>query len=167
MKSLIAMMVCVVVLTAIACTDECDTTAKNKAIVLSSLEELYNKGNLDSADEFYAGDYIWHNVSGPDVHGSEGMKQHVANVRTAFPDIHITADDMIAEGDKVVTRWTIAATHKGEVAGYPPTDSSVLFTGILISRIADGKIVEDWENSDVFGLMQQIGAIPPPEETGE
>ncbi len=136
----------------------------NKDIVRRVLEEIYNQGNLDVADETFAADYIWHNVSGPDVHGPEGMKQHAIMVRNAFPDIHITAEDMIAEGDRVATRWTIVGTHKGEFVGIPPTGVQVTFTGILISRIADGKIVEEWENSDVLGLMQQLGVIPSSEK---
>lgn len=145
---------------AVNCTQQSNITAENKALVFNSLDELYNKGDLHLADKFYAAEYIWHNVSGPDVHGADGMRQHVTLVRNAFPDINIIAEDMIAEGDKVVTRWTIKGTHKGELMGIPPTDSNVTFTGILISRIADGKIVEDWENSDVLGMLQQMGVIP-------
>ncbi len=135
-------------------------TEKNKAIVRSLLEEAYNQGNLDVIDEVCAANYTWP-MDNPQVHSSEEMKEHVAGVRTTFPDIHITAEDMIAEGDKVVTRWTIVATHKGELMGIPPTGVQVTFTGILISRIADGKIAGDWENWDGLGLMQQLGAIPP------
>ena len=167
MKNVFVLFIGVAVFAVITCTKKTDITTENKAIVLRSLEELYNLGNLDLADEFYAAEYVWHNVSGPDVHGSEGMKQHVAVVRKAFPDIRITADDMIAEGDKVVTRWTIVGTHTGEFVGIPPTDVQVKFTGILISRLAGGKIVEDWENSDVLGLLQQLGVIPVPEQGGE
>ncbi len=167
MRNVSVLFIGVVILAVSACTEKSDITEANKAIVRRGLEELYNRGNLDLADEIFAPEYVWHNVGGPDVHGSEGMKQHVALVRNAFPDIHITADDMIAEGAKVVTRWTIVATHKGEFVGIPPTDVKVTFTGILISRIADGKIVEDWENSDVLGLMQQLGVIPPSGKSGE
>jgi len=167
MKNVSILFIGVAILTVIACTEKSDITAANKTIVRRGLEELYNQGNLDLADEIFAPEYVWHNVSGPDVHGSEGMKEHVALVRNAFPDIHITADDMIAEGDKVVTRWTIVATHKGEFVGIPPTGVQVTFTGILISRIADGKIAEDWENSDVLGLMQQLGVIPLSKQAGE
>lgn len=141
--------------------------AQNKSIVLRALDELYNQGNLELANEFYSDEYVWHNVSGPDVHGYKGMEQHVAMVRNAFPDIHITAEDMITENDKVVTRWTIVGTQKGELMGIPPTNLQVKFTGILISRIDAGKIVEDWENSDVLGLMQQMGVIPSPEPGGK
>lgn len=167
MKSICIVCIGAAILTGITCAEKVDVLAENKAIVLRSLEELYNQGNVDLAEEFYATEYVWHNVSGPDVHGSEGMKQHVAMVRSAFPDIRITADDMIAEGDKVVTRWTIVGTQTGEFIGIPPTGVQVMFTGILISRLAGGKIVEDWENSDVLGMLQQLGVIPSSEQRGE
>lgn len=137
-----------------------------KAIIRRVFGEIYNQGHLDVADEVFAAEYIWHNVSGPDVHGSEGMKRHVAMVRNAFPDIHVTTEDMIAEGDRVASRWTIVGTHKGEFVGIPPTGVQVMFTGILISRISNGKIVEDWENSDVLGMLQQLGVIPSPGQGG-
>jgi predicted ester cyclase len=147
------------------CSDESKFARRaeqNKNLVSRALNELYNKGNLELAGEFYSGEYIWHNVSGPDVHGYEGMRQHVGMVRNAFPDISISSDDIIADNNKVVTRWTIVGTHKGELMGIPPTGVQVTFTGILISRIDSNKIVEDWENSDVLGLMQQLGVIPLP-----
>jgi steroid delta-isomerase-like uncharacterized protein len=112
--------------------DRCtEVTEQNKETVSRALDELYNKGNLQLADEFYAEEYVWHNVSGPDVHGSKGMEEHVGAVRQAFPDIHIAVEEMIAENDKVVTRWTITGTHKGDLTGIPPTDVQVRFTGIL------------------------------------
>lgn len=167
MKNLFVFFIGMAILTVISCAEKADVTAENKIIVRRVFDELYNQGNLDVADEIYSVEYIWQNVSGPDVHGAQGMKEHVAIVRNAFPDIKITAEDMIAEGDKVVTRWTIVATNKGEFGGIPPSDVQVRFTGILISRIADGKIVEDWENSDVLGLMQQLGVIPTPGKSSE
>ncbi len=142
---------------ATAATDDAEA---NKALVRRPLEEAYNKGNLDVIDEVYAADYTWP-IDKPQTHSSAEFKQHVAEVRAAFPDIHITAEDMIAEGDKVVTRWTIIATHKGEFMGVPATGKKVAGTGILITRIADGKIAGDWENSDQLGLMQQLGVYPP------
>jgi steroid delta-isomerase-like uncharacterized protein len=166
MKHLFVFFTGIAILTAIVCTERVDMTEENKILVRRVFDELYNQGDLDVADEIYAPEYIWHNVSGPDVLGNQGMKEHVAVVRHAFPNINITAEDMIAEENKVVTRWTIVATHKGEFGGIPPTGVQVKFTGILISRIADGKIAEDWENSDVLGLMQQLGVIPNTEQGG-
>jgi steroid delta-isomerase-like uncharacterized protein len=132
-------------------TATADTEA-NKALMRRVLEEAYNQGNLDVIDEAMAADYTWP-MDNPQVRSSEEFKQHVAEVRTNFPDIHAIVEDQIAEGDKVVTRWTIVLTPQ------------VTMTGILISIIADGKIAGDWENYDELGLMEQLGAIPPTRET--
>jgi steroid delta-isomerase-like uncharacterized protein len=132
-------------------TATADTEA-NKALMRRVLEEAYNQGNLDVIDEAMAADYTWP-MDNPQVRSSEEFKQHVAELRTNFPDIHTIVEDQIAEGDKVVTRWTIVLTPQ------------VTMTGILISIIADGKIAGDWENYDELGLMQQFGAIPPTRET--
>lgn len=78
---------------------------------------------------------------------------------TAFPDTHFTIDDMIAEGDRVAIRWTVRATHRGEFEGIAPTGKPVTVTGTMVARIANGKLVEGWQNFDALGLLQQIGAI--------
>ena len=83
--------------------------------------------------------------------------------RNAFPDLHFTIDEQIAEGDKVVTRWTAHGTNKGELLGMPATDKSTTVTGIAVDRIANGKIAESWGIFDQFGMMQQLGVIPMPE----
>ncbi len=82
----------------------------------------------------------------------------------AFPDTQITVEDQIAEGDLVVTRWTARGTHQGELMGVPPSSNRATVEGITINRIADGKIAESWANYDALGMMQQIGAIPSPEQ---
>jgi len=133
---------------------------KNKALALTLLEEAYNKGNLDVIYEVCATDYTWP-LGNPQVRSADEMYQHVAEVRTTFPDIHVTIEDMIAEGDKVATRWTIVGTQEGETLGIPPTGKTVTFTGILISHVVDGKLAGDWENFDALGAMQQLGVIPP------
>jgi steroid delta-isomerase-like uncharacterized protein len=81
-------------------------------------------------------------------------------MRAAFPDTRMTIEDEIAEGDKVVIRWTIRGTHKGEYMGIAPTGKEVTVTGISVYRIERGKIVEDWSNNDMLGMLQQLGAIP-------
>jgi predicted ester cyclase len=83
-------------------------------------------------------------------------------MRTAFPDMHITIEDIITEGDKLVQRWVAQGTHKGELMGIVPTGKQVTITGINISRIVGGKLVEDWTEADMLGMMQQLGVIPPP-----
>ena len=97
-----------------------------------------------------------------DVRGIEGLTQFVSMIRSAIPDLRITIEDDMAEGDKVVTRWIGQGTHQGELLGIAPTGNQVTFTGITIHRIEDTKIVEEWSNWDALGVRQQIGADPSP-----
>jgi len=133
----------------------------NKAIMRGIVEEVINQKNLDLVDELYSTDYVYHFPPNPEIHGAEGFKQYFATAFAAFPDFHITIEDMFAEGDKVVSRITARGTHEGEFMGIPPTGVQGTVTGIAIHRFASGKLVEDWENVDFLGLMQQFGVIPP------
>jgi steroid delta-isomerase-like uncharacterized protein len=133
---------------------------QNKALSRRIAEECFNKGNLAVADEVIAADFVDHSAPPGLAPGVEGFKQLVAMYRNAFPDIRTTIDDVIAEGDKVVIRWTGRGTHKGELMGIAPTGKTVTVTGIGIDRIANGKIVEHWESFDQLGMMQQLGVIP-------
>ena len=85
--------------------------------------------------------------------------------RSAFPDVHMQIEDQIAEGDRVATRWVASGTHEGDLMGINPTGNRVTVAGMTIDRIADGQIAETWDNYDALGMMQQVGAIPSPEET--
>jgi predicted ester cyclase len=140
----------------------------NKATSRRWVEEVFSKGNLAVADEIVAPN---HSNSGPAAlpgmpNGPEGGKMLVTVYRTAFPDIHFTVEEQIAEGDMVVTRWTATGTQKGELAGIPPTGKSGTVTGINRDRFANGMIAETWAIFDQFGLMQQLGVIPSPGQTG-
>jgi steroid delta-isomerase-like uncharacterized protein len=116
---------------------------------------------VDTVEEVYAPDYVGHDPAMPeDVHGVEGAREFCGMYINAFPDAEITVEDQVAEGDKVVTRWTARGTHRGELLGVPPSGNRVEVTGVTISRIEGGKIVEEWDNYDALGMMQQIGAIP-------
>jgi len=115
----------------------------------------------DALAEVYADDCILHEPD-EDIVGIEGLAQFVSMKRSAFPDLRITLEDGMAEGDKAVTRWIGQGTHQGELMGIAPTGNQVTITGITIHRIEDGKIVEEWENWDALSLMQQIGAVPSP-----
>ena len=134
---------------------------QNKAIVRRDAEEIWNQGNLDVADEIFATNFVNHDPSRPEVRDVSSYKQLAAAVRAAFPDFHVTIEDMVAEGDKVAIRYTSTGTHKSEYRGLPPTGKQVTVTGMRIYRFASGKIVENWWNSDVLGFMQQLGVIPP------
>jgi steroid delta-isomerase-like uncharacterized protein len=139
---------------------------ENKVLTRRSWE-IVTKGSLDTLEdalaEVYADDIVLHEPD-EDVRGIEGLKQFVSMIRSAIPDLRITLEEDIAEGDKVVSRWRAQGTHQGELMGIAPTGNQVIITGITIHRIEEGKIVEEWENWDALGLMQQIGAIPSPEE---
>jgi steroid delta-isomerase-like uncharacterized protein len=137
----------------------------NKTVSRRFFEEVFSKGNLNVLDEIIAKDHV---NSGPGTisglpNGLEGTKQFVTAYRNAFPDIHLTIDEQIAEGDKVVTRWTGHGTHQGELAGLPATGKSTTVTGIVVDRLVNGKIAESWGIFDEFGMMQQLGVIPTPE----
>jgi steroid delta-isomerase-like uncharacterized protein len=108
-----------------------------------------------------------HSAFGEDVYGPEGYKKFVSATRNAFPDAHFTVEDIFAEGDKMAARWTMTATHQGELRGIPPTGKKVTVWAISIYRIVEGRIVEAWERYDTLGLMQQLGVISKPGQSGK
>ena len=136
-----------------------------KTIARQVFEEVQSQGNLALVDEIVADDYVGHTPI-DDIHGPEGAKQFDSMLHEAFPDYQVTVEDQIAEGDKVVTRWTCRGTHKGRFQGIPPTGKQITMTGITIFRIANGKLVEGWSNPDLLGMLQQLGAAPKPGSDG-
>ena len=137
------------------------STEENKAKVRRIIEEVWNGGNLAVLDELVAPNCVFHDLS-TTFRGPEGIKRYVMMYRMAFPAVHFTIDDLIAEGERVVIRWTVTGTHKGELQGIAPTGKYVRVTGIVISRFAKGKVEEDWINFDALGMMQQLGVVPAP-----
>jgi steroid delta-isomerase-like uncharacterized protein len=135
---------------------------ENKALIRRFVEAAFNEGNLDAADEVYAGSYTYHGPSEPEERTPEGVKQFVAAYRAAFLDLHTDVEDVISEGDTVAYRWTAHGTHGGELMGVAPTGNAVTITGITISRLFGGRIVEEWNNFDRLGMMQQLGVVPSP-----
>jgi steroid delta-isomerase-like uncharacterized protein len=134
----------------------------NKDIVRRVVEEPW-RGNLGVIDECVADDYVGYDPSQPEpMRGPQGVKEFVGTYRSAFPDARVTVDAMFAEGDFVVTRWNGRGVHEGELLGIAPTGKEATVTGITISRLADGKIVEEWTNWDTLGLLVQLGAVPQP-----
>ena len=134
---------------------------QNKALARRFMDEVWNKGNLNFIDEVTDPNFVSHDPAGPEDMGGgvEGAKQFVEMYRNAFPDTQMSVEDVIAEGDKVVTRWTVRATHQGELMGIPPSGNRVEVTGISIDRIEGGKFVETWSNYDALGIMQQLGVM--------
>ena len=139
---------------------------ENRALIQRFVEEVFNHGNLDDVDDIYAPDYVGHTAGSPEqTLGPEGVKEFVELYRSAFPDLHTTIEDIVAEGDKVAYRWTAVGTHRGELLGFAPSNNRVELTGITIEWIEGGKIVETYNNFDQLGMMRQIGAIPAPEQS--
>jgi steroid delta-isomerase-like uncharacterized protein len=137
---------------------------ENKRIDRRLIEEVWNRGNFSIVDEVVASDYLGHSSTPADeTHGREGYKRFYATLREAFPDFRVTVEDQIAEGDKVVTRWTARGTHQGEFQGMSPTGKHGAITGITIDRIANGKVVECWTNADDLGMMRLLGVVPAAE----
>ena len=129
---------------------------QNKAIVRRFFEEVWNRNNLDLADELLAVDYVDHNAPPGSTGGIEGYKQSVAMFRSAFPDINFALDDILGEGDRVAIRLTGRGTHQGNFIGIAPTGKQVSFGGMTFIRLQNGKIVERWGLSDMPGLIQQL-----------
>jgi len=125
------------------------------------VDEVYNQGKLEAVDEIVSPEYVGHDPALPeDITGPAAERELAATYRAAFPDMAITIDDQIAEGDKVATRWTARGTHTGDLWGIPGTGKEVRVTGTSVDRIQEGRIVESWVNWDALGLMQQLGVVP-------
>jgi steroid delta-isomerase-like uncharacterized protein len=136
---------------------------ENKQLVRRFVEEFWNEGNADAADELMAPDAEIHMPTGELV-DLDGLKDFADAFRGSFPDWHSTFEELVAEGDRVAERWTGRGTHRGELQGIAPTDRRVEVPGSVFYRIADGKIAEFRGQLDMMGLMRQLGAIPSPQQ---
>ncbi len=136
---------------------------ENKAIVRRLNDEVWSKGRLEMIDELIAEDFVATVVGAPDqIRGPQGFREFVVMYREAFPDLRITIDEQIVEGETVVTRWTATGTHEGELMGMAATGKQATTAGINVNRVAGGKLVEGWGLFDQLGLLQQLGAVPVP-----
>jgi steroid delta-isomerase-like uncharacterized protein len=136
---------------------------ENKALVHRFVEEFWNQGNTAAADELMAGDVEIHMPTG-ETFDLDEIKRFNSSWRESFPDWHSTFEELVAEGDRVAERWTGRGTHLGELMGIPPTGRRVEAPGSVFYRIAGGRIVEFKGQLDMMGLMQQLGAISPPQQ---
>jgi len=132
---------------------------KNKDFIQAFNEDFWNKQNIAAFEKYFTADFISH-YPGVDMNGEQVIGLCKAYF-SAFPDLHITTDDLIAEGDKVVKVWTANSTNKGDFMGIPATGKRIVVKGIEVFRIKDGKIAENWVSMDNLGMMQQLGVIPP------
>ena len=136
-------------------------SADTKAIARRLLEEAFNSGNLAVVDELVAPEFVNYDAALPEpTRGIEAAKSSIGGYRDAFPDLRMTVEQQIAEGEYVTTRWTGRGTHEGDLFGMSATGKQAAVTGITIDRIVDGRIVESRTNWDTLGLMQQLGVVP-------
>ncbi|MGZ4292260.1 MAG: ester cyclase [Gaiellaceae bacterium] len=138
-----------------------DRMAENAKASRRIIEEIFGAGNYELAHELVAAGAVGHDPAQPEpTIGPEGLIEGARGYRAAFPDLRLTVDQVLADGDHVAVRWTARGTHKGELFGIPPTSKEATVTGITIDRWADGKLAESWTNWDTLGLLQQLGVVP-------
>jgi steroid delta-isomerase-like uncharacterized protein len=132
--------------------------AANKVLVQSAVEEVLNGRNVSAADTLFADNFVRYDAATPNVSlGRKGMAFLTSYYRSAFPDLNYTVEDVIAEGDRVVTRWTATGTHQGFFGLYAPTGNQVTWSGVMIWQVRDGKILTVWVDQDTAGHTRQLG----------
>src|SRR5712691_4412496 len=139
---------------------EMATTELHKTLVRRWIDEVWNKGDFAVVDELFATTYV-HRTRTATIPNLEAFKKSISVFRAGLPDVQVTIEDLLTDGDKVVTRWVITGTHRGEVLGFAPTNKQIRLTGITIQRVVDGKIAESWVEFDAGGLRQQLGSSSP------
>lgn len=132
------------------------TPGQLKRFIFEYTETCWNKGNIEAMTRYYDTGYVHHDVSRPDVRNLPQYQQWGRDLISAFPDLYVNAEDLIADGDKAVKRWTATGTHRGPLAGIPPTGREVRFAGTSVYRMAGGRIAESWYVYDLHGLLQQL-----------
>ncbi|MDQ4077208.1 MAG: ester cyclase [Chloroflexota bacterium] len=141
------------------------STEENKAFVRRWFDN-FESGNFEALQAMAADDHRFHFALSPEPLDGAGHLGTQRAVKEAIPDLHFTIEDQVAEGDKVVTRYTARGTHQGAFQGLPPTGKAIEFGGVNIIRIADGKNAEEWEIPDTLSMMQQLGAVQMPQQSG-
>jgi len=137
---------------------------QNKAIFRAIPEKVVNTGNLDAADHYFAQDFVDHTTPAGLPNGLAGFKAYITRLRSAFPDLHLTVEEVVAEGETVVVRATARGTMTGDFLEMKATGKTATWTEIHIGRLADGKVVEHWATIDQLGMLQQLGLAAIPEQ---
>jgi steroid delta-isomerase-like uncharacterized protein len=137
-------------------------TQENKAAARRFLEEVVNRGNVAVVDELSGPNFVDHSAPPGVPAGNEGFKMFITTFRTAFPDLHYTVDDEIAEGDRIVQRTTATATMRGDFQGMPASGKTATWSEIHITRFENGKAIEHWGVVDQLGMLAQLGFVQAP-----
>lgn len=132
---------------------------KAAATIWRKIEELWNTGNYRLIPELFTRDYIHYDPNDPEIHDLASYKKWLVTIQTAFPDLHITIHDVIESDTKIALRWTVRGTHMGEYHGLPASRQTMMFTGMSMYHLVDGKIARGWVNYDTVGMMRQLGAL--------
>ena len=139
--------------------------SQNKDLARQAIK-LWTQGSKENLEEIFATDYVNHQQHPPDsseaIRGLEAWKQFVSTFHQAFPDFEDRIVTQIAEGDLVATQFVSSGTHRAQIMGVPATGRRASWTGMVIDRIANGKIVESWVNWDMFGMLKQLGVVKEP-----
>jgi steroid delta-isomerase-like uncharacterized protein len=135
---------------------------ENKETERRFWEEIFNGKKFNLIDDFYIESYVYHGAAGQDVRGRENLKGFLSMYFSAFPDLRAEVEDIFGEGDKILSRAMCRGTHKGQLMGIPPTGKQIAIRVICADRFEGRKIAESFELPDLFGMMQQLGAIPSP-----
>ncbi len=134
---------------------------ENKAVVRRAFEEVANNGDMTTVDEIIAPEFVRHDLAGgPETHGPDGVKRLIAGLRAGFPDLQTTIEDIFADGEKVVVRFTAHGTHSGPFMGIAATGREATWNGVNVYRVSGGRIRETWQLADGLGLLRQLGAAP-------
>jgi len=141
------------------------STEENKAVIRRAYDELWNERNVEVVDELVTEDFLNHAAPPDRQRGRQGLKDVVRMFEGAFPDFRYEVEDVISEGEKVAVRDVFRGTHQGDFVGIPATVNRVTMEAIHIYRFREGKLAEHWVARDDLGMMQQLGAIPPPGRT--
>ncbi|MDE3197086.1 MAG: ester cyclase [Acidobacteriota bacterium] len=138
------------------------STNNNKTAIGMFIEEVINQGRLDRADDIVVEDFVELDPLPGQAQGREGLKEAIGQMRSAFPDLHWIVDEMVAEDDKVVTRFTWSGTHQGAFVGVPATGRQITVKGVVIDRLVNGRMAESRILMDTMGMMLQLGVLPVP-----
>jgi|SRR5581483_11581326 len=138
------------------------TTNGNKTVIRTFVEDVINQGRLERADDMVIENFVELDPLPGQTQGREGLKEIIRQIRAAFPDIHWAIDEMVAEGDKVFSRFTWTGTHKGAFLGVPATGRRITVKGVVIDRLESGKMADSRILMDTLGMMQQLGALAAP-----